>query len=836
VEIEYFRRHRKPGFRELAEEDGMKSLRVLSLAGILISGHLLAQVSAGVPALAPMQSRLQPPTRRADFMPLNFGFPPFGNRRRAAAMRRAIPESGTAPAGHLFLNAPTYATPAVPAAVAIADFNRDGIPDLAVTSDTTGTEQRGATVSILLGNGDGTFQPYVNYYAHKQDAGNIAVGDFNGDGNLDLAIDTYGDNYIDSWVTVFPGNGDGTFGTPKSFGAPVDATSIQTADFNGDGKLDLVTSEVSYTSTCGDGYEGQVSVMLGDGDGTFGTATVFETGVDCTWSVQVADVNGDGKPDLVAASGASNLGFGSASVLLGRGDGTFATAVVYGSDGLDSESVAIGDLNGDAKPDLILINDYDLASPNDDYGSVTVFLGNGDGTFQSGTDFLAGYSGGGLVGDVNGDGKLDVLTNATNGIDVMLGNGDGTLTYRAGYIGGYGYGLAAADLNGDGKLDVALGNGGAANVEILLGNGNGSFNVPRGYIAGYEPASGVAGDFNGDGKLDLLVTDVYGGPEGSGNLSLLSGLGNGVFSSPTTLSVGVNPDASVSGDFNHDGKLDVAIGNGGSGDVSILLGNGDGTFQPAVNYPVQNGAYSIVAADFNHDGNLDLAVSDFVGYYTGDVSVLLGNSDGTFQSAVSYQLTIDDGGRILAADLNHDGNPDLIIGGSYWTVILKGNGDGTFSPGAELRPCYSSDSVVVADFNGDGKPDLGFSCNFAREGNSVNIFLGNGDGTFQPRVSTLIGVRGTVLTAADIDGDGHVDLAVGGWDTNEMLLLLGNGDGTFQPPTTYWTGTYRGGSLIVTDLNGDHLPDILSVNDSDSVTVLIQQQTGQPKDRVRQLQ
>ncbi len=361
----------------------------------------------------------------------------------------------------------------------------------------------------MLGNGDGTFQAAVSYGSGTEDAVSVVVADVNGDGKPDLLVANYcangnGDNQCTNTagvVSVLLGNGDGTFKTNVNYSLDEQlpyslvASSVAVADVNGDGKPDLLVAN-----------ENNVAVLLGNGDGTFQTASTYSPGGD---SVAAADVNGDGKPDIAVVNG------NNVAVLLGNGDGTFQPAVSYSSGGEYADSVAIADVNGDGKPDIV-VAECDI-SGNCGNGTVSVLLGNGDGTFQP----AVSYSSGGenaesvAIADVNGDGKPDIVvanpcatSDCTSGsVGVLLGNGDGTfqaasITVTPELISPYVGALVLADFNGDGKLDVASG----AGDFLLLGNGDGTFQP---YLTLGATGSGIAvGDFNGDGKPDLAVGGV----------------------------------------------------------------------------------------------------------------------------------------------------------------------------------------------------------------------------------------------------------------------------------------------------------------------------------------
>ena len=330
-------------------------------------------------------------------------------------------------------------------------------------------------------------------------------------------------------------------------------------------------------------------------------------------------------------------------------------------------SVVTADFNGDGKLDLgVGLNSFD----------VDILLGNGDGTFQPAVQYATGGTAQALAaGDFNGDGKLDLAVGTVQGvISVLLGNGDGTFQTHMDQttsIGGT-FRVLTADFDGDGKLDLAiLTNATTSFAYILRGNGDVTFQSPAGYVAGIYTIAFVTGDFNGDGKLDLAATSTESHSRIGGGIGVLLGNGDGTFQRPVFYRAGKSPQSIVAADLNADGKLDLVTVNGGGNTISVLLGRGDGTFQTRVDYGTGMNPLSLVTGDFNGDGNLDLATGD-VNRRTGktDVSILLGNGNGTFQPRLGFAEAA--GSILVAGDFNDDGKIDLASAGI--SILLQTGG------------------------------------------------------------------------------------------------------------------------------------------------------------------
>ena len=313
-------------------------------------------------------------------------------------------------------------------------------------------------------------------------------------------------------------------------------------------------------------------------------------------------------------------------------------------------SVAVGDFDGNMKLDLAVANQ----SPGQMYGNVSVLLSNGMGGFSPATNFDVGmlpYSV--AMGDFNGDLKPDlvVANYMSNNVSVLLGNGIGSFSPATNFDVGMGpYSVAVGEFNGDMKLDLVVANRTSNTISVLLGNGVGGFSAARDVKVGTEPRSVAVGDFNGDLRLDLVVANTA-----SDNVSVLLGNGSGGFGMATNFPVVKNPNSVAVGDFNGDMKTDLAVANAGSNDVSVLLGNGSGGFGLASNFLVATNPNSVAVGDFNGDMTLDLAVSR-----TDNVSVLLGNGVGGFGPPTDFPVGKNPN-SVAVGDFNGDLKSDLAV-------------------------------------------------------------------------------------------------------------------------------------------------------------------------------
>ena len=669
------------------------------------------------------------------------------------------------PAPATFLEPPSFGS-GEDQALAVADFNLDGIPDVAAV---------GGSLDIYLGDGHGGFQvmPEIGLNGTA-----IVTGDFNADGAPDIAITST------SGLLVLFGNGDGTFRPPIVFGG--DFLVLTTGDFNGDGRLDIAVG----SSTA------QVQVFLATRGGSFqpGPVTLIPSGNPS--ALASADFNHDGLADL--AVGVSNSATGL-SVLLSTGAGDFSTLQFHSAPNAPALSALVAvDVNGDGSPDLVY-----LAS-NDTEGEVKVLLNNGQGVFRSGkAAFLESCNAGLATADLNGDGIPDLVVGCDALIAVLFGQSAGTFSKPVYYVLGNSGPVAIADFNNDGIQDVA---GVGFGISLLLGTGGGAFDSSRAFALSSNPTGLVAADVNRDGNLDLIVSNNR---AVSPTISVFYGAGDGTFGNPDQYPAN-EPGPLAIGDFNRDGIHDIAFA--GHNSVGVLPGNGDGSFGYAVYSPCASCQGTLLAGDFNGDGVPDLLTFQLIEDEM-VVVTLKGNGDGTFGSPVAVMLpgVLNQSASASAAflaDFRNNGILDIVIGADLGDAyIALGNGDGTFAV-PTLLTTYGY-LGVPGDFNRDGNTDIALS---------GTVYLGHGDATFTP-VYSLDAFTVPVI-AADFNGDGITDLLCvpTGSYAGTANLQLGLGNGNFvQQAQTFAVSQYD----IAGDFNNDGRRDIATYGYASPVWVLL---------------
>lgn len=621
-----------------------------------------------------------------------------------------------------------------------ADLNNDGFIDLAVLNRV----QLSENVAVLLGNSDTTFDDPVNFPA-GDDSRKIQVADFNQDGNVDVITSNARD------ITVLFGDGQGALGAPVTIHGGQVSQIVQgmvTGDFNEDGAPDVI-------STLSDSGQMTTSILTGKGDGTFNPPAMINKSSETGAPQLTVDVNGDDHLDLVASN----------SVVLGQGDGSFLAEQVFESAIVFNVSIKSDDLNGDGKLDLVGVSSQE--------NLVSVYIGNGDGTFETANRYVVAQDSSLLVlFDFDGDGDLDILPSGTelNHLSLLLGNGDGTFIGAPAYISGLPgksrptpNSVVISDFDQDGIQDLVVGHA-FDNTTMLQGKIASGFELP---IVLGEKGEVNGADFNQDGLIDLINTDA-------GKMTVSLSNGDGTFNTLPDVVLPAAGSVQSIRDFNNDGKSDVLVIT--AAQAQVYLGKGDGTFQNALNVTAGVKLSRAQADDFNDDGKLDLAITDAgdFGMLDGELKILLGNGDGTFTAANSLLGATGLVG-VSSGDFDGDGNVDVATlyesPQFQWNLaVLTGNGNGTF--GVAVNQPVSADfffpgsSMLVVDFDGDGNTDiLAFVDN-----TQLGAWLGNGDGSLQ--VPILFDASGASnLTQADVNLDGRLDLIVANGEAAVALLI-----------------------------------------------------------------
>ncbi len=735
----------------------------------------------------------------------------------------------------------------------VADFNTDGHKDiLGYELGANGPK----AYAVLLAEADGSYTPRLTGIPVAYDpalgtiSDTVKIADMNGDGRPDLVIvtsspssDPSGPIYPigNSILNVYLGNGDGTFHPvgPVIIGQGVYAHVEAVTDMNKDGKPDLIL-ETDPGDTVGGGpnYPPTYTVWINQGGGKFNSAVAIGEG----GFLAVGDLNGDGYPEVVLSPADADGPLGGIQVFLNENGASFKPGAYYPN--FTPTIAALGDLNHDHKLDMVAVqvneNQFESASP------VHTLLGNGDGTFRTGSSFQTTFVPSSItIADVTGDNVPDIsflmdywfLTDGTF-LQVFPGNGDGTVKNPTTFdLGAYGVGYpivgaTLVDLKNDGKLDVLMPD--FPGYGISVNDGKGNFRAPRMNVA--QPNRGqywslTSADFNKDGKADVAVLSA-GSCTAPAAVVVYPGTGKGYFGPARSYNVparsyssGVNGALAV-GDVNGDGKLDLVVAGGSTcskqpADVSVLLGNGDGTFQPAINSQVLNnpqGPVFAALADVNGDGKLDLV---------GAWGVALGKGDGTFDSPIPLPSLTGNVFAMAGGDFNHDGILDLAIATDQqdnlgnlhgYVYVLLGNGKGGYAVKGQEQLANTSfaGSLAIADMNGDGKPDLIFSsAQNAGATHTITVRLGNGNGTFGPAVNYPLGTQNYLgglvvepILVGDLNRDGKPDLFLtqpltqpGGADGGLVSVLYGLGGGKLSAIRHYPTAVNGPGVLM--DMNGD---------------------------------
>jgi hypothetical protein len=680
-----------------------------------------------------------------------------------------------------------------PLAMAEGDLNGDGIVDTLYVSAMAGST---TLTAALRSANPGTTPTLAASTTIPSTANSILLVDLNNDKKLDAVITCIDSNSIGT-VAILTGNGDGTFTPAGSIAAY--GRKVLAADLNGDGFVDLVIQAAPFAS-----QPNRYAVVLSKGTAVPSFATpVYYNSYPTTPAgndqIVIADVNMDGKPDIVLGADDHDFGAWVGNVWYGDGTGNFPTKVNLGTGNL-----AVADFDGDGKPDM---------------ASYAVGINSGSGFIliefpNSGKSYVKTLVSSGTASvlplDINGDGKLDIVL-AGHTTTILFGDGTGAFTVGKSYAAP---GTFYTVRKGAAGIDLVYTT--PAGFYTLHNDGKGVFD---GLPSIYFTDSPVIGDFNGDGLTDIA------GAESAGGVYSIFGHGDGTFTFPTGTPALPYSSLPVRADFNGDGIPDVVYVNQADTESPVFSccsgsmlgsakGNADHTFTSIFNYgnigsasPVSSYSYprGIVAGDFNNDGKLDVAISynDTVIHNRSALVIVQGNGDGTFAWDGSYwaiSTTVAQGpagidSRPFAADLNGDGKLDLVWGANVY--INQGNNNFTALP----LPVAGT-PLLLADLNGDKLTDIIID-------NAV--YAGKGDGTFLPTpiatIATPTGASFVTANAGDIDGDGNTDVVIQSMTgLATFTVAYGDGKGNFTTdPNVYTTGSVRPVTSAIATLNSTSL-------------------------------
>jgi hypothetical protein len=663
-------------------------------------------------------------------------------------------------------------------AVALGDVDGDGALDVVYMG-------HGPSVGILINDHEGGLiagaSPDTVPLGHDGVA--LALGDLDGDGDLDFAVPLTNEHGL----AVGLGHGDGSFDPPVYVHPGNYMDGVVLADIDGDDVLDYIVC-LSLLDALG--------VGLGLGDGSFAEQVTVPTGGDFPHRLVAGDLDDDGDVDLAVAHSVSD----DVCVLLNDGAGGYSlvatvATVAAGEVPLDVE---LGDLDGDGDLDMLVVNGF----PTPLAERIQLAYGNGDGTFAPPV-FLSSTAGSqagsdGAIADLDGDGDADLAFSSGNSLAFVLQDGSGFTGPPAFADAESGSDhLAVGDLSGDGFADVVLTSGDEQRATVILGDGGGAFVTPPTlYLSTGSVTELALTDMDADGHVDLVF--VRGTVTGH-TVSVMTGDGAGQLAAPIETGVLGNgdgsPNAIVVDDFDGDGRSDVVIVDSTGDKLNVLLGLGDGQFAPQLDQAAYFDPSGLLSGDLDHDGSRDLVV---IHREWDKASVMLGAGDGSFSAPLVLDVG-DDPAAAALTDLDGDGQLDLVTANndSHDATVLLGLGDGAFAFVQTVPLDDHPYHLALTDTDGDGALDI-----VADLGDSVAVRAGLGDGTF----ATSGGLyAGSFEVAADVDLDGEVDLVERGFE-----VLPGDGQGGFGSAERYVV--HSTGTVAVADFDEDGAPDVLIAN------------------------
>jgi Leucine-rich repeat (LRR) protein len=716
-----------------------------------------------------------------------------------------------------------FAVGASPYSVTAGDFDGDGDLDLAVANN-------GSAVSILLNTGAGAYAAAVNY-AVGAGPTSVTAGDFDGDGDLDLAVA----NFSDNTVSILLNTGAGAYAAAVNYAVGATPQSVTAGDFDGDGDLDLAVANYSSSN---------VNILRNTGSGAYAAAGTYAVGTNPR-SVTAGDFDGDGDLDLAVTDFSDN----NVSILLNTGAGAYAAAVNYAV-GAGPTSVTAGDFDGDG--------DLDLAVANNGSATVSILLNTGAGVYAAAVNYGVGASPFSVTaGDFDGDGDLDlaVMDYISASVSILLNTGSGVYAAAVNYaVGTQPSSVTAGDFDGDGDLDLAVANFGSASVSILLNT------VPMTVLGNVPPFTPRPA------TTPLMNTMNYGTPSGSPVKVPMNTVPTGIsvtfsqnataatFTDPTarnvmkvfgTTSRGYRSGTGFSGsgatmtftttaNFNVGEQVWVSVTNaqstGGAFTRPFVMGFRTAAGAGPANFSAQSAGspfavgaspYSVTAGDFDGDGDLDLAVAN---YSSSNVSILLNTGAGAYAAAANYAVGTTPY-SVTAGDFDGDGDLDLAVANfsSANVSILLNMGAGVYAAAVNYAVGTQPRSVTAGDFDGDGDLDLAV----ANGGSAtVSILLNTGSGAYAAAGTYAVGTNPRSVTAGDFDGDGDLDLAVANFGSASVSILRNTGAGAYAAAVNYAVGA-NPTSVTAGDFDGDGDLDLAVANyGSANVSILLNTGAG----------
>jgi hypothetical protein len=659
----------------------------------------------------------------------------------------------------------------------------------------------GSSIIVLKNLGGGSFAPPETIALGAWSVADVAIANLTGDsdGKLDVAATASSDAAED--LVILLNDGSGGFAAPVRYDT---APGVSSAGPTGIAVADF-DGDAKLDVAVANEYAANVAVFLNQGAGVFPTTpTAYAVGSSGYEWIAAGDLGGDGKPDL-ALAGSSIL------VLTNAGNGTFGTAVSYppypAEFSVSPERIGIADVDGDGRKDLAFV---ERGVPS---SSATVLWNAATSPFTTRTQVGLGeptsYTM--TLADLDADGKLDVVVPRYGDGTVAVARNLGARTFGAAAsypVGSNPKVAAVAVLDADGKPDVAVPRGN--HLVILQGNGDGTFVTPLRHQLGMGVTTSRLADLNGDGHLDVVAVARQ-----ESTLGYALGSGDGTFGTPVITSVPGYPMDVAVGDLTGDGRPEIVVSkpgdvfSGANRGLGVFVNDGSGAFADEVLYAMSTTPDEVVFADLNEDGQLDVVAN-----LSSLVDVRLGNGDGTL--AAGYGLTLPYTIAALAvADLDGDGKQDLVAsvldGSMNWLLVFRNKGGATIgerfgsSQTAKVLTANYGFDLVIADVDRDGRADV----LLAEGSHGLGVYLNLGSGLLAARVG--YGAWANDVAVSDLDGDRNLDVLAYGGSSGEFSLLRGEANGTFAAPLLYAT---TGGAPMAGDLNGDARVDVATMGAS----------------------